>query len=114
MRFLGWNLLLSGWLLISAFVFPHTPLSAGLTTVTAFLVLLFAFLAAGKPAARYVVTVLAAMLGVTALLLPGMSTAASVSNALTGAALFVLSIVRPTHAAPPLPHDEAAAHPAKP
>lgn len=114
MRFLGWNLTLSTWLLISAFVFPHTPTSSGLTVFAAFFVLLFAFVATGKPASRFVITVLAAMLGATAMLLPGISGAAAVNNAIVGALLFALSLVRPVHAAPPEPAThEGAAEPAK-
>lgn len=116
MRFLGWNLLFSAWLLISAFIFPQTPSSAVLTALTAFLVLLFAVLAAARPAARFVNTALGALLGVSALLLPGLSTAAAVNAAIVGALVFALSLVRPTHAAPsePARHEEAAAQPAKP
>lgn len=98
MRFLVWNLLLCTWLLISAFVLPHTPLSAAHAAVTAFLVALFAFLAAGKPASRFVITVLGAILGASALLLFGVSLATAVNNAIVGALLFTLSLVRPTHA----------------
>jgi hypothetical protein len=101
MRFLGLNALLSAWLLLSAFVLPHTPATAAMTAIAAFAVLLFAALAAGRPAARYVVTAIAVLLGVTALLLPGLAGAAAISNALVGAALAALSLVSPVHAAPP-------------
>jgi len=102
MRFLGWNTVLSAWLLVSAFLFPHTPSSTALTAITAFLVPLFAYLATARPTARFVITALAALLGVTALLLPGISTSAAVNNAIVGTILFALSAVRPTHATPPV------------
>lgn len=113
MRFLLWNLVLCTWLLLSAFVLPHTPLSSAHAAVTAFLVMLFGFLAAGKPAFRYAVAVLALVLGASALPLSGVSVATAVSNAIVGAALFALSLVRPVHGAP-APGTEAVTTPAKP
>lgn len=111
MRFLFWNLLFSTWLLLSAFALPQTPLSSALTAITAFAVLLFAFLAAGRPALRFVITALALVLGMTAVFLPGGSLATAVSNGVVGALLFALSLVRPTHAAAT---ERDAAQPAKP
>jgi hypothetical protein len=106
MMFLGLNALISTWLLVSAFVLPHTPATAGMTAVSAFLVLLLAALAAGRPAVRFVITAIAVLLGVTALLLPAMTGPAAISNALVGAALAALSFVSPVHAAPPRPATE--------
>lgn len=98
MRFLFWNLLLCTWLLLSAFVLPHTPLSTAHAALTALLIVAFALLAAGKPAYRYGGTVLAAILGASAVLLAGVSLATAVNNGIVGALLFALSLVRPTHA----------------
>lgn len=116
MRFLVLNLVLSTWLLLSAFVLPQSPLSSAFAAITAFLILLFAFLAAGKPASRYAITVLGALLGASAALVPGDSLATAVNNGIVGALLFALSLVRPTHAAPAegAAAEGAAAEPAKP
>jgi predicted exporter len=103
MMFLGLNALVSTWLLLSAFVLPHTPGTAAMTAIAAFAVLLFAALAAGRPAARYVITAIAVALGVTALLLPGLTGAAAISNAIVGAVLAALSLFSPVHAAPSKP-----------
>jgi hypothetical protein len=97
MRFLGWNVAVATWLLISAFAFPHTPLSSATTWTAALVVAVLALLAAGRPAARFAITAVAFVLAVLALLLPGMSTAAALNNAVVAAALFALSLVRPRH-----------------
>lgn len=103
MRFLGFSMLLSAWLLVSAFVLPHTAATAAMTGVSAFAVLLFAALAAGRPALRFVLTAIATLLALTALLVPSMPGPAALSNALVAAALAALSLVSPLHAAPHAP-----------
>ncbi len=108
MHFLGWNLFLCTWLLISAFVFAQPPVSVAQTAVTAVLALIFAYLAPSKPGLRFVITALAVLLGMTAFLMPGVSTAASVNNGTLAALLFALSAVRPTLA------PREAQQPAKP
>ena len=108
MRFLGWITLLAAWLLLSAFVLPHTPATAAATGAAAFAVPLFAALAVGRPALRFVVTAIAVLLALTALLAPSIPTPAAISNALVAAALAALSLVSPVHAEPrpPLPEPE--------
>jgi len=98
-RFIFWNLLFATWLLVSAFVLPHTVFSQATTWVAALAVGAAAMLAVGRPAARFAITAIAVFLALVALLLPGMSTAAAVSNAVVAALLFALSVVRPGHAA---------------
>lgn len=97
MRFLGWMTILSAWLLVSAFVLPHTPVTAAATGAAAFAVPLFATLAVGRPAARFVITAIAVLLALTALLTPSVSAPAAISNALVAAVLAALSIVSPRH-----------------
>jgi hypothetical protein len=99
MRFMGWNLLFATWLLISAFVVPHTAFSQATTWVAAVAIGAAAMLAVGRPAARFAISGIAVFLALVALLLPGMSTAAAVNNAVVAALLFALSVVRPTRVA---------------
>jgi hypothetical protein len=93
MRFLGWNLLFASWLLVSAFVFTHTAASMVLTLACALLVAVFALASRGKPRLRMVLSALAVILGGAALLMPGVSGAARLSNALVAALVFGLSVV---------------------
>jgi hypothetical protein len=99
MRFAGWNLLFATWLLVSAFVLPHSPMSQGTTWIAAVAIGAAAIAAVGRPAARFAISGIAVFLGVGALLFPEMSTAAAVNNGVVAALLFALSVVQPTHAA---------------
>jgi hypothetical protein len=95
MNFVGWNWFLCTWLLISAFVFAQPPLAVAQSALTAVLALAFAYLAPSKPGLRYVITVLAVLLGLTALFMPGVSTPALINNGTLAVLLFALSAVRP-------------------
>jgi hypothetical protein len=96
MHFVGWNLVLCSWLVISAFVFAQPPFSVAQTTLTAVIALAFAYLAPSRPNLRFVISVLAVLLGLTAVLMPGLSTPAIVNNATMALLLLALSLlVRP-------------------
>jgi hypothetical protein len=99
MRFLTLNLIFATWLLISAFALPQTPFSTAFTAVAALVVAVFAFVAYGKPGARFVISVVAVILGIGALLLTDAGGVSRASNAIVGAVLFALSLVRPGRSA---------------
>ena len=101
MRFVTLNLILATWLLISAFALPQTPFSTAFTAISALVVAVAAFLAHGKPGVRFVISVVALLLAIGALFLTDVSGVARVSNALVGAVLFAVSLVRPGRAATP-------------
>jgi hypothetical protein len=105
MRFLGWNWVLAAWLIVSAFVLPHTPLSLAATVFAAFLTLTFAAVAAGHPAVRYANAVIACGLAALALL-GGMPAGTAIHNTVLAAAIFALSLVSPVHT----PRVEEPAH----
>jgi hypothetical protein len=94
MRFLGLNMLLATWLMISAFALPQTPTTSMITWITAILVPAVALSAPAKPGARYVISAIAVFLGFAALLVPGPGIAA-LNNALVAALFFALSLVKP-------------------
>ena len=95
MRFVGINMVLATWLLVSAFALPHTAATAALTIGCAFAVPIFAVVATGRPAVRFVITFIAALLAGTALLLPGMPGLSALSNGVVAALLAALSLVSP-------------------
>jgi hypothetical protein len=99
MRFLLLNLIFATWLLISAFALRQTPFSSAFTAIAALLVAVSALLAYARPGARFVISAVAVLLGIGALLLTDAGGAARISNALMGAILFALSLVRPGHTA---------------
>jgi hypothetical protein len=93
MRYIAWNLALAAWLLISAFVFPHTPQSAALTWVMAVLFGIFGIASRGRPGLRFLMALLALVLGSASLFLEGMSGAARISNGVVTALVFGLASV---------------------
>ena len=99
MRFMGWSLLLATWLLVSAFVLPNTPLTQAATWVAAVAIGALGVAAVGRPAARFVISGVAVLLALGALLVPDLSTATAVNDAIVAAILFALSVVQPTHGA---------------
>jgi hypothetical protein len=98
MRFMGWNLAIASWMLISAFALPHTLTSSAITAVAAFLVPLIALVAGARPGLRYLISFGAIALAVLMVVLPDVSAVARISNAIVAALLFALSFVSPRHA----------------
>ena len=98
MRVLTWNLALGTWLIVSCFALAQTPQSIILGYAAAVIVLSASIAVFSKPSARYVVTATALLLALFSLVLPDISLAARVSNVITGAALFALSLLSPTTA----------------
>jgi hypothetical protein len=95
MRFLTSNVVIATWLLLSAFMLPHSAFTQATTWAAAVLIGAAALMAPGRPAARYVVSLLALALAGIALLAPGISASAAINNALVAAVLFALSLVNP-------------------
>lgn len=91
------NLLIAGWLFVSAFVLGHTEASAWNATVVAFLVAaaaLFAFTMPGRPGIRWVIAVLATWLLAATMFIPHLTTATIVNEVLVAMAL-ALGTFRP-------------------
>lgn len=105
MTFLGWNAVLSAWLLLSAFALPHTAASTMVTAIAAFLTLAVAAFAVGRPAIRYLNGAMALGLAVYGLL-SGMPAATAIHNAIVAAVILALSAVSPV----PAPGAEETAH----
>ncbi len=101
MRLLGWNLLLAACLVVSTFALPHTPFTQAATCVAAAAVGAVAIVAVGRPAARFVISGIAFARAMGALLVPDVSTAAAVSDAVGAAILFALSIAPSAHVSVP-------------
>lgn len=112
MWFVGLNLLLATWLLVSAFALPHSPASAATSAVAAVVVAVVAVVAKARPPVRFVISAVGVVLGFAALLMPDVGAPARVNVALVGALLFALSIISPKpagedHATPTAPNARA-------
>ena len=101
MRFTGFGLALAAWLAASTFLLPSTPLAQAATWAAALAVAALAVAAVGRPGARLAISGVAALVGLGALLVPDLSTAAAVNDAIVAAILFAVSVAQPARAAAP-------------
>jgi hypothetical protein len=86
------NLLLGGWLFISAFLWPHARHAETDTWMMGTLIATFAVLAAAVPAARRLNTVAAVCLLLSTLLFAHREPLTLLNNALVAIAVFALSL----------------------
>jgi hypothetical protein len=86
------NLLLGAWLLVSAFVWHHTPAEYTNTLIVGGLIVLVALLALAYRPLRYANLILAFWLFLSALLVT-QSAATAWNNGLVAVAVFLLSLV---------------------
>ncbi len=91
------NLLLAGWLLVSAFVLGHTEASAWNAVIVSLLVALtafFAFAMPGRPGLRWWIAVLATWLLAATMIVPHL-TGGAILNEVAVAMLLALGTFRP-------------------
>lgn len=109
MRVVYTNLVLATWLLLSAFLLGHTPLTATVTAVCAAIVVLATLASLGTPGVRYVIAIVAMVVAVFAILLPA-SGPAAINNLIVAGLLFIMALISPVHGKEHT--DEHVAHPA--
>jgi len=83
----------SAWVLVSAFLWPHTAAEFTNTWAVGLLALGFSVAGTALPWARYVTAVLAVWLFVSAWLLPSVATGTVWNNVLSSIAIFVMAFV---------------------
>ncbi len=112
------DLVLAVWLLASAFVLGHTPVSTTLNVIAAIAIGIVARLSLRRPAIRYVNSVITLIVVMLAVLLPSLSAAARINGVVIGLLLLALSAVSPLHgpehAKPPAVGPEGIQHPWSP
>ncbi len=91
----GINVILGGWLFISAFIWMHTASQFWNTWIIGALVVAFSLGAMRVPQLRFVNAALAVWLFISIWALPTMTRATSWNNALVAIAIFVVSLVGP-------------------
>jgi hypothetical protein len=88
------NLMLAGWLLLSAFLWSHSGAQFWNALLGGILVALFAWLATGKaPNARFANTLVGAWLMLSTFYLPSLRQATVWNHMMVGALVLVLSLV---------------------
>jgi hypothetical protein len=93
MRFVTYNMVLAAWLLASAFAFGHGEESAAVTGLLAVLVGVFSLASPAVPGLRLANAAFALVLAWAALLMPEVSGAGRINNAIVAALVFGLSVV---------------------
>lgn len=86
------NVLLGSWLLLSAFLWPHSPEQFTNTVVVGFLCAVLALLAAAVPPVRFVNVGLTGWLFVSAFVLPTYRTATVWHNAIAALLMLVVAL----------------------
>jgi hypothetical protein len=89
------NLLLGGWLFISAFAWEHSRAERVSTAYVGLLAFVAALVAVSYPAARRLTSGLALWLLVSPLVLPTVHAGTTWNNAVAGVTMFALSLVGP-------------------
>jgi hypothetical protein len=89
------NLVLGGWLLVSAFAWPHAPAQRVNAAIVGLLVFASALAAVTSAQMRHANTALGAWLFVSTLALPGPATGTEWNNVVVAAAIFCLSLIGP-------------------
>jgi hypothetical protein len=87
------NVALGIWLVVSAFIWPHTPAQQANTWMVGVLAAVFALVATARNQARYLDTALSVWLFASIWVLPDLSRATQWNNAVVALAIFVLSLV---------------------
>jgi hypothetical protein len=100
MRFMAWNVAFSAWLIVSTFAFQQSGTSFLLCWITALVVSIVSAASPVKTDLRFVISILSFLLFWGAFLLPDVSWGARISNAIVGALLFALALVRPSSSKP--------------
>ena len=88
------------WVFVSAFLWRHAEPQRSNTWIVGILIACFAFVSMTLPRARFVNTLLAAWLFISAFALPSESTATMLTNALVGLVVFVVSLAPTTREVP--------------
>lgn len=94
------NLILAGWLFLSAFAWDHAPAERVNTAYVGLFVFASALAAVTRPRARNLTTALALWLLVSLPLLPNLHPATAWNNASVALAVFLLSLRGPRQAPP--------------
>lgn len=95
------NLLIAGWLFLSAFLWDHAAAERVNAAYVGALAFAAALVAVPIPRARHVTSVLALWLFISVILLPSSHEATGWNNALVAIAMFGLSLVAPRSARRP-------------
>jgi hypothetical protein len=94
----GLNVLVGAWLLASAFVLPHTFDAALISSILGLLIMVASVAVFAASEARYFDPILALILAVSAIALPGVAIATRVNQGCVALAVFGLSRLHGMHA----------------
>lgn len=100
----GFSAAIGAWVLLSSFLWPHTPAQRASTFVAGLLCIAFSLLAMAFPPARWLNTAVAIWLIVSMWFLPHDSLTTETSNTVAGVAMFLFSVFAGPVERRPMPH----------
>ena len=89
----GLNIVLGVWLVISAFLWPHSSAQMNNAWICGVLAVIFAAVALRAPQIRFLNTILSVWLFISAFALPTVSVGTSWNSALVAIAMFIVSVI---------------------
>jgi hypothetical protein len=93
MRFIAWHMALAGWLLFSSFALGYGQNGLAFTALLAVVIGTIGFASPGLRGLRFVNTVLAVVLAVTAFTITDMEWPARINSLVVALAVFALSVI---------------------
>jgi hypothetical protein len=93
MRFIAWHMALAGWLLFSSFALPYGPNGMAFTALLAVFIGTIGLASPGLRGLRFVNTVLATILAITALMMADIEWLARINSLVVALVVFALSVV---------------------
>jgi hypothetical protein len=93
MRFIAWHMALAGWLLFSSFALGYGQNGLAFTALLAVVIGTIGFASPGLRGLRFVNTVLAIVLAITAFTITDMEWPARINSLVVALAVFALSVI---------------------
>jgi hypothetical protein len=93
MRFIAWHMALAGWLLFSSFLLGYGQNGMAFTALLAVIIGTIGFASPGLRGLRFVNTVLAVLLAVTAFTITDMEWPARINSLVVALVVFALSVI---------------------
>ena len=109
MRFIAWHMALAGWLLFSSFALGYGQNGLAFTALLAVVIGTIGFASPGLRGLRFVNTVLAIVLAVTAFTITDMEWPARINSLVVALVIFALSVIPGRSWGPALAGDEPRA-----
>jgi hypothetical protein len=93
MRFITWHMAIAGWMLFASFLLPYGPNGMAFTALLAVLIGTIGLAAPGLPGIRFINTLLAVVLALTAFMIADLEWLARIHSLVMALVVFALSVI---------------------